>query len=213
MVFFRVGAGRSEREARRPEIVDVKGQRIAYLSYDRDFNLAADESLSGVNAVAMQDIIEDIQAIRDEVDWLVVNYRWSTEPPATPAESQTNLAQLAIDQGADLVVGQHPDMLQGAELYKGRPIAYSLGDFVYTSATEAPTDETAVLQVAIRAGQMKVDLIPVKVKDGQPQVASGADGDRILQKNSRSLASVSGAHAVDGSPGHPSDWGRPDDAA
>jgi len=179
---FRVGAGRSEREARRPEIVDVKGQRIAYLSYDRDFNLAADESLSGVNAVAMQDIIEDIQAIRDEVDWLVVNYRWSTEPPATPAESQTNLAQLAIDQGADLVVGQHPDMLQGAELYKGRPIAYSLGDFVYTSATEAPTDETAVLQVAIRAGQMKVDLIPVKVKDGQPQVASGADGDRILQK-------------------------------
>lgn len=179
---FRVGAGRSKREARRPEIVDVKGQRIAYLSYDRDFSLAAGETLSGVNAVAMKDIIKDIQAIRDEVDWLVVNYRWSTEPPTTPAESQTNLAKLAIDQGADLVVGQHPDQLQGAELYKGRPIAYSLGDFVYGSAAEDPTDETAVLQVAIRAGQMKVDLIPVKVRDGQPQKASGADADRILQK-------------------------------
>ncbi|MEM9118349.1 MAG: CapA family protein [Cyanobacteria bacterium P01_F01_bin.56] len=179
---FRVGAGRGKREARRPEIVDVKGQRIAYLSYDRDFSLAADESLSGVNAVAMKDIIEDIQAIRDEVDWLVVNYRWSTEPPASPAESQTNLAQLAIDQGADLVVGQHPGQLQGAELYKGRPIAYSLGDFVYGPAAEAPTAETAVLQVAIRAGQMKVDLIPVQVKNGQPQQATGAEGDRILQK-------------------------------
>ncbi|NEQ43978.1 MAG: hypothetical protein F6K00_10635 [Leptolyngbya sp. SIOISBB] len=179
---FRVGAGRGKREARRPEIVDVKGQRIAYLSYDRDFNLAADESLSGVNAVAMKDIIDDIRAIRDEVDWLVVNYRWSTEPPASPAESQTNLAKLAIDQGADLVVGQHPDQIQGAELYKGRPIAYSLGDFVYGVAAENPTTETAVLQVAIRAGQMKVDLIPVQVKNGQPQKATGAEGDRILQK-------------------------------
>lgn len=179
---FRVGAGRSEREARRPEIVDVKGQRIAYLSYDRDFTLAADDALSGVNAVAMQDIIADIQAIRDEVDWLVVNYRWSTEPPATPAESQTNLAQLAIDQGADLVVGQHPSQLQGAEIYKGRPIAYSLGDFVYGTAAADPSAETAVLQVAIRAGQMKVDLIPVQVKNGQPQKASGADADRIWQK-------------------------------
>jgi len=179
---FRVGAGRGQREARRPEIVDVKGQRIAYLSYDRDFSLAADESLGGVNAVTLKDIVADIQAIRDEVDWLVVSYRWSTEPPATPAESQTNLAKLAIDQGADLVVGQHPDQLQGAELYKGRPIAYSLGDFVHTQATEQPTGETAVLQVAIRAGQMKVDLIPVKVENGQPQQASGAEGDRILQK-------------------------------
>ncbi|MGD1858521.1 MAG: CapA family protein [Leptolyngbyaceae cyanobacterium] len=179
---FRVGAGRGEREARRPEIVDVKGQRIAYLSYDRDFSLAADPTLSGVNAVVMQDIVKDIQAIRDEVDWLVVSYRWSTEPPDTPAESQTNLAKLAIDQGADLVVGQHPDQLQGAELYKGRPIAYSLGDFMHGQSTSAPTAETAVLQVALREGQMKVDLIPVTVSNGQPQQASGAEAERILQK-------------------------------
>lgn len=178
---FRVGAGRSDREARRPEIIDVKGQRIAYLSYDRDFTLAAGDGLSGVNAVSMQDIVRDIRAIRDEVDWLVVKYRWSTEPPAKPAESQTNLARLAIDQGADLVVGQHPNQLQGAELYKGRPIAYSLGDFIFGRDAEDPTPETAVLQVSLRNGQMKVDLIPVKVKDGQPQVAEGSDGKRILQ--------------------------------
>ncbi|MGF1457772.1 MAG: CapA family protein [Leptolyngbyaceae cyanobacterium] len=179
---FRVGAGRSAREARRPEIVDVKGQRIAYLSYDRDFTLAAEADLSGVNAVAMKDIIQDIQAIRDEVDWLIVNYRWSTEPPATPAESQTNLARLAIDQGADLVVGHHPQKLQGAELYKGRPIAYSLGDFVFGQAAEAPTAETALLQVALRPGQMKVELVPVEVKAGQPQQASGPQAEQILAK-------------------------------
>ena len=179
---FRVGAGRSEREARRPEIMDVKGQRIAYLSYDRDFTLAAYDSVSGVNAVNMQEIVKDIQAIRDEVDWLVVNYRWSTEPPQTPAESQTNLARLAIDQGADLVVGHHPNQLQGAEIYKGRPIAYSLGDFVFGTSAEAPTAETAVLQVSLRDGQMKVDLIPVKVTGGQPQQANETEAEQVLAK-------------------------------
>ena len=179
---FRVGAGRTEREARRPEIMDVKGQRIAYLSYDRDFTLAARDSVSGVNAVNMQNIVKDIQAIRDEVDWLVVNYRWSTEPPPTPAESQTNLARLAIDQGADLVVGHHPQQLQGAEIYKGRPIAYSLGDVVFGTSAEAPTAETAMLQVSLRDGQMKVDVIPVKVKDGQPQQANETEAEQILTK-------------------------------
>jgi len=179
---FRLGAGRTEREARRPEVLDVKGQRIAYLSYDRDFELAAYNSVGGVNAVKLRDIIQDIQAIRDEVDWLVVNFRWSEKPPETPAESQTNLARLAIDQGADLVVGQHPSQLQGAEIYKGRPIAYSLGDFVFGQATEAPTAETAVLQVSLREGQMKVDLIPVKVRNGQPQKANGTDAKLILDK-------------------------------
>ncbi|MDB9527082.1 CapA family protein [Oscillatoria sp. CS-180] len=179
---FRVGAGRSEREARRPEIIDVKGQRIAYLSYDRNFAIAAYDSVGGVNAAEMQDIIQDIQAIRDEVDWLVVNYRWTEEPPETPAESQTNLARLAIDQGADMVVGHHPNQLQGAEIYKGRPIAYSLGDFVFGQSTPETTPETAILQVSLRDRQMKVDLIPVKVKNGQPQKVNGAEADRILNK-------------------------------
>lgn len=179
---FRVGAGRSEREARRPEVLDIKGQRIAYLSYDGNVEWAAYDDVSGVNAVDLPDIVQDIQAIRDEVDWLVVNFRWTGEPPEKPAYSQTNLARLAIDQGADVVVGQHPHQLQGAEIYKGRPIAYSLGDFVFGQPTEDTSPETAVLQVALRDGQMKVDLIPVKVLNGQPQKAHGAEAQRIFEQ-------------------------------
>ncbi|NER84039.1 MAG: hypothetical protein F6K42_31775, partial [Leptolyngbya sp. SIO1D8] len=179
---YRVGAGRTEREARRPEVLDVKGQRIAYLSYDRTEVLAAYGSVGGVNAPGKHAIIEDIQAIRDEVDWLVVNYRWMEEIPDKPAEFQTNLARLAIDQGADLVVGHHPTQLQGAEIYKGRPIAYSLGDFVFGTPTEETTPESAVLQVSLRDRQMKVDLIPVKVQNGQPQRVSDVEADAILHK-------------------------------
>lgn len=179
---FRVGAGRSERESRRPEVVDVKGQRIAYLSYDQEIKWDAYDNVSGVNAVELPNIVKDIQAIRDEVDWLVVNFRWSGNPPRTPAESQTNLARLAIERGADLVVGQHPHQLQGAEIYKGRPIAYSLGDFVFGQPTDETTPESAVLQVSLREGQMKVDLIPIKVRNGQPQKADADEAKRILAK-------------------------------
>ncbi|MEO1208696.1 MAG: CapA family protein [Cyanobacteria bacterium J06638_20] len=179
---YRVGAGRSEREARRPEVLDVKGQRIAYLSYDRAGDRPAYDAVGGTNTPTQQEIIDDIQAIRDEVDWLVVNYRWTEAIPEKPAEFQTNLARMAIDQGADLVIGHHPTQLQGAEIYKGRPIAYSLGDFVFGKAPQAATTESAVLQVALRDRQMKVDLIPVQVTDGQPQQVSQTEADTILAK-------------------------------
>lgn len=179
---YRVGAGRNEREARRPEILDVKGQRIAYLSYDQSGLHSAHDSVGGVNAADMHIIIEDIRAIRDEVDWLVVNYRWTEAIPTKPADFQTNLARLAIDQGADLVVGHHPTQLQGAEIYKGRPIAYSLGDFVFGQPTEDTTSESAMLQVSLRDRQMKIDMIPVKVEAGQPQRVSGAEASEVLNK-------------------------------
>lgn len=179
---YRVGAGRDEREARRPEILDVKGQRIAYLSYDRTGNQSAHAKIGGVNAPGKQAIIEDIQAIRDDVDWLVVNYRWNHTIPEKPADFQTNLARLAIDQGADLVVGYHPTQLQGAEIYKGRPIAYSLGDFVFGKSATDALSESAVLQVSLRDRQMKVDLIPVKIHDGQPQRVSNTEAATILDK-------------------------------
>ncbi|MEM9003793.1 MAG: CapA family protein [Cyanobacteria bacterium P01_F01_bin.86] len=179
---YRVGAGRNEREARRPEILDVKGQRIAYLSYDQTGEHSAYGSFAGVNVLDKQTVIEDIGAIRDEVDWLVVNFRWTEEIPEKAADFQTNLARLAVDKGADLVVGHHPTQLQGAEIYKGRPIAYSLGDFVFGKLTEETTAASAMLQVSLSDRQMKVDLIPVKVEAGQPQRVQGTEAANILNK-------------------------------
>ncbi|MFE4107787.1 CapA family protein [Almyronema epifaneia] len=178
---YRVGAGRDNREARRPEILDVKSQRIAYLSYTQDDLFAAYGQVAGVNAQGKQQVVEDIRSLRDKVDWIVVNYRWSEELPNSPADWQTNLARLAIDQGADLVVGHHPQQIQGAEIYKGRPIAYSLGDFVFGDYPYEDHD-TAMLKVAIRANEMKVELLPVVIKDAQPQIAQGSKAESILQQ-------------------------------
>ncbi|MEO1126673.1 MAG: CapA family protein [Cyanobacteria bacterium J06639_16] len=185
---YRVGAGRDGQEARRPEILEVKGQRIAYLAYNQDDLHEAYKDAAGINAQGKRQVIEDIRTLRSQVDWIVVNYRWQEEVPQSPADWQTNLARMAIDQGADVVVGYHPSQIQGAEIYKGRPIAYSLGDFVFGNAGRdnqrpaADYRETAMLKISVRPEQMKVDLLPVVIDNDQPQLATGVTADAILRK-------------------------------
>ncbi|HIK17757.1 MAG TPA: CapA family protein [Leptolyngbyaceae cyanobacterium M33_DOE_097] len=177
---MRIGAGRDLNEARRPKVVDVKGQRIAFLGYYGE-EYAATSTKAGTNSVDEQRIAEDIQAIRNEVDWIIVNYHWGQEKASQPAEWQRKLARFTIDQGADVVVGHHPHVLQGAEIYKGRPIAYSLGNFIFGGNSRDNYD-TAVLKVAVNDRQMKVEFVPIQVRDYQARVAAAADGEAILKR-------------------------------
>ncbi|HEY9761227.1 MAG TPA: CapA family protein [Trichocoleus sp.] len=191
---YRLGAGRNGQEARRPEIIDVKGKRIAYLSYAQGGDEAAHGERPGINAQGLLQISEDIRALRDQVDWIVVNYRWQADIPTVPADWQKNIARMAIEQGADLVVGYHPDTLQGAEIYKGRPIAYSLGDFVFKDTTNQPLgtpikdQDTAILKVSLRENQMKVEFVPVRVRNAQPEMATGREEKTILDQIKKSSA-------------------------
>ena len=174
-----IGAGQDVQEARRPEILEVKGQRIAYLGYYDDDLHAASEEAPGTNARRNDRVAADIRAVRDQVDWIVVNYHWGEELAEHPSEQQVDLARFTIDQGADLVVGHHPHVLQGAEIYKGRPIAYSLGNFIFGGNARSDYD-TAVLKVALRDKQMKVEFLPVEVTQYQPEVVEGDRGAQIL---------------------------------
>jgi hypothetical protein len=175
-----IGAGMEITEARRPKIIDVKGQRIAYFGYYTADDYAAAEGVAGTNYGMKERIAEDIQAIRDEVDWIVVNFHWGVELANYPEIWQSELAYFTIDQGADVIVGHHPQVLQGAEIYKGRPIAYSLGNFIFGGNARSDYD-TAVLKVSLREQQMKVEFLPVEVRKYQPKVVRGERGDRILE--------------------------------
>lgn len=211
---YRIGAGRNALEARRPEVLDIKGKRIAYLSYAMGGNDAAHDTdvlkeragasdkaiakevetfktatafkdRAGFNAQNMPEIVADIQALRDEVDWIVVNFRWVDHLSEQPNFMQTNLARLAIDQGADVVVGYHPTVIQGGEIYKGRPIAYSLGDFVFRPDEPVENQDSAVLKVSLKDDQMRVELVPVRVQNSHPKTLSGNDSQQVLQRIER----------------------------
>ncbi|BAI92409.1 CapA family protein [Arthrospira platensis] len=176
-----IGAGRDIMEARRPKIIEVRGQRIAYFGYyDADFN-AAGENRAGTNSRDHERIAADIQAVRDQVDWVIVNYHWGVELSDYPGDWQIDLGRYTIDQGADVVIGHHPQVLQGAEIYKGRPIVYSLGNFIFGGNSRSDYD-TAILRVSLKQNRkMKVEFLPVEVRGYQARVMQGESAKATLR--------------------------------
>ena len=141
-----VGAGLTEAEASRPQIFDIKGHRIAVLGYTDAHLYAANQEMAGNNPGSRQRLAADIDAIREQVDWVIVSYHWSNidTTGSTPTDQQVRLAHLAVDEGADLVVGYHPHMMQGGEVYNGRAIAYSLGQVPAPTVSEEAGVEAEV---------------------------------------------------------------------
>ena len=176
-----IGAGTDLKAARRPVIMEVKGKRVAYLGYyDADLH-AATAQTGGTNPRHNDRVAADIKALRSQVDWIVVNYHWGEELAKYPGDWQIDLARFTVDQGADLVVGHHPHVLQGAEVYKGRPIVYSLGNFIFGGKAVSDYD-TAALKVSLNDAQMKVEFLPVQVRNFQARVVNGQSGQQILSQ-------------------------------
>ena len=174
-----IGAGENIKAARRPVIMDVKGKKVAYLGYyDADLHAATAQG-AGTNPRHNDRVAADIKALRKQVDWIVVNYHWGEELAKYPGDWQIDLARFTVDQGADLVVGHHPHVLQGAEVYKGRPIVYSLGNFIFGGNSTSDYD-TAALKVSLKDEQMRVEFLPIQVRGYQPRVVNGQAGQQIL---------------------------------
>lgn len=189
-----VGAGQDSRETRRPMIFAIKGKRIAYLGYSDPSRTHALAAMAGVAPVLEAQIAEDIHAIREQVDWVIVNFNWQRALRAYPEDWQIALSHFAIDQGADLVVGYHPDLTQGAEVYQGRAIVYSIGSSVdeyvdeYSSET-MPDRDTVSLKVTLEDEQMKVELIPIQIRQGQAADAD-ADAAEVIMDYMRQASSL-----------------------
>jgi Bacterial capsule synthesis protein PGA_cap len=175
-----MGAGRDQLQARRPTILEVKDRRVAYFSYATAEGLQAGDDRLGLNFSDRDRVAEEIRAIRDQVDWVVVNLHWDGELSETPDSWQMDLAHSVIDAGADLVVGYHPQVLQGAEIYRDRPIVYALSHFILGEPTDRDF-ETAAIKVALKDDQMKIEVLPIQVRGFQPRIAEGESGRAILE--------------------------------
>lgn len=170
-----IGLGGNEIQARRPEILEVNGKRIAYFSYTSS---AAAQTVEPPEQLEAQ-ITADVQAIRPNVDWVIVNFHWRDSLAEYPSAQQIHLAHHAVDQGSDLVVGYHPHVLQGAEIYRDRAIAYSIGNFI-TDETSETSYSTALLKVSLRQEQMRLEFLPVQVQEGEATLADEETTDQVI---------------------------------
>lgn len=137
----------------------------------------------------------NIQKVRAEgADLVFVVFHWGNEKDTVPDANQVTLAKLAIDNGADLVVGHHAHVLQGVTTYKGKTIAYGLGNFCF-GGNSAPSDmdtmvfqQTFTLDIDGSVTSKEPNLIPCRISSDyyinnyQPTPATGDEADRILQK-------------------------------
>jgi poly-gamma-glutamate capsule biosynthesis protein CapA/YwtB (metallophosphatase superfamily) len=176
------GIGRNLAESRKPVVLKVNDVRIGFLGYGGSRAFIASRTQPGTTSRAPWLIFEDIKRLRPRVDFIVINLHWGDELESKPDSNQITLAHRMIENGADLIVGHHPHVLQGIERYQGKVISYSLGNFVFGGNSKSANSETAVLKVRFTKGTMEVQPIPVSIRNWQPVPADSSVSHRVLRR-------------------------------
>ncbi len=147
------GGGRTLRDAHRPFVKEIKGRRIGILGYNgffpRSFE-ALDDSPG--NAWLDEDfVVHGIRQAKEAygVDFLIVYPHWGWEYQKLASPRQRQMARLMIDSGADAVIGGHPHVTQDIEIYRGKPVFYSLGNFVFDGFSDDDTRTGWALQMTL----------------------------------------------------------------
>ena len=152
----------------------------------------------------MQQLKEHIRTVKEAGATItIVNFHWGIEREYYPNDVQKQLAHAAIDNGADLVIGEHPHVLQGIETYNGKKIVYSLGNFCF-GGNKNPSDkdtmifrQTFTLRDGVIQGYDNFEIIPCRlssvtnVNDYQPTILEGAEAEKVMNKISEISAGLS----------------------
>jgi len=189
----RVGAGKDLAEARSPVILDKDGLKVAFLAYSDMADIffsysykkvfAAAEERPGVAPFDLDLILEDVKTVSAKADIVIVSLHWGVEDSNDTTLEQREMAYRIIDAGADAILGHHPHVLQGVEIYKGKPIAYSLGNLVFDQINEN-NKQSMILKLNYKDDNWEdIRAYPVYMEaKGHPAIASGAKKDEILNK-------------------------------
>lgn len=155
-----VGAGQNLEEAKALKTMEAGGRVIGFLGATRvipEHSWTASRSNSGLfTTYDPTKLLGEIQAAKQQCDYVVVYVHWGIERNTEPEEYQKSLARQYIDAGADAVIGAHPHVLQGIEYYQGKPIFYSLGNFIFANRTY----ETMMAELTITDDGTEVRVIP-----------------------------------------------------
>ena len=165
------GGGLNLTEAHTPWIVERRGLRVAILGYDefQPRSFEADTDRPGVAWSEDAQVVRDIKAARSrwKADVVIPIMHWGWEDPVSNAR-QRQLARTMIDAGADAVIGGHPHQVQDTERYRGKPVFYSLGNFVFDGFSDPVNN---------RGWALRLELDKTGVRDVQVHVAQiGAGG-------------------------------------
>ena len=181
-----VGAGMNLETAREPMIFDLRGTKVGILNYQGvpSYEWAwATENIPGTAPLQEDVMREDIENLRPKVDIVMVMPHWGREYIAEPEPEQVELARAAIDAGADLFVGGHAHWPKGIEVYRGKPIFYGTGNFLFDQAWSEETSTGIFADITLYKDRVvQARPIPFIILDrSQPNfLVLEAGGERAL---------------------------------
>ncbi|MDP2880242.1 MAG: CapA family protein [Azonexus sp.] len=175
----RFGAGRNLTEAHRPLWLERQGLKIAILGYNEFIPRAFEAGADTPGTAWSEDdhVISDIRAAKAAGADLVIPFmHWGWEYEAVASQRLQSFARRLIDEGASLVVGSHPHVTQGADVYRGKPIIYSLGNFVFDGFDIPQARLGWLLRLKLdKTGVLEWDTLAAQMDDaGTPHPVPGA---------------------------------------
>lgn len=171
-----VGAGNNLEEAKQRKDFELNNKKIGILAASRVYPVpewAAGASAGVFSTYDPAKLVEEIKVADQSCDVVIVYVHWGIERDEYPQDYQRELAKKYIDAGADLIIGAHPHVLQGIEYYNGKPIIYSLGNFIFgnqipkTVYLKAFINEESQLSLQVQACSTNADYVLQKSENAK----------------------------------------------
>ncbi len=183
------GAGVTVAAARKPAELRARGARVAFLSYShiRPAGFVAGDTRPGIAESrndSMDRVVAEIRRAKATHGIVIVAFHWGVEHKDSATEEQIADGHRAVDAGADLVLGTHPHVIQAIESYKGKVIAYSLGDFVFDHSQRKAGESFIMTTELGPKGTGRVLIVPTYLGsgNGRPAIVKGSAARTILQR-------------------------------
>ena len=194
------GAGATLERARVPWIGEVNGLRVAFLGIDGvtanyevdpgvdngvvEFDAGATDSTPGTNPYASGQFIPDIAAASEAADLVIPYFHMGAEYIGVPTRWAANGAKAAADAGATLVVTNHPHVIQGMEIHNGKPIVYSLGNFILDQMWGVEVRSGYILELVLQPGRvLRLRCHPIEIEEfHQPRLMAAGESANLMNR-------------------------------
>ena len=156
--------GGGEKVAGSSAELEVKGRKIGFVGINVTFNPNLDKGY-----------LDKIKILKERGNFVIVNIHWGTEYSKIATESQKASGYALIDAGADVIIGHHPHVIEPLEIYNGKPIFYSLGNFIFDQIQPENNEGVGVKIKIDKDGRPSFEILPYRIKKMEPQLLGLVD--------------------------------------